>query len=86
MMNQPPKPTREYWWLCRDQTPDELAYFDWMFGGSIEGLNALQQSGMVHPYTCGNSDCRRETGGGVLRATQDGWVCDRCGYKQPISQ
>jgi hypothetical protein len=48
----------------------------------IEKLNKWQQSGMVHPYTCGGKkdgkDCRE-----VLAATENGWICPaNCGYTQ----
>ena len=46
---------------------------EWMFGSSVEARNALQNSGMVHPYTCDNPDCRA-----TLRAVEVGWVCDEC--------
>ena len=50
---------------------------EWMFGPSVEARNALQNCGLFHPYTCGNSDCRS-----TLRATEYGWICDKCGYTQ----
>lgn len=43
----------------------------------IESLNGFQHSGCWHPFTCGNSDCR-----GLLRAIEQGWICDFCGYTQ----
>lgn len=53
-----------------------------MFGPSIEARNALQRSGKVHPYTCGNDTCRQAHPDAVLRAVDAGWVCDWCGYEQ----
>lgn len=53
---------------------------DWMYGSSVEARNALQQSGRVHPYTCGNDACRE-----TLRAVEGGWVCDKCGYEQSLT-
>lgn len=55
---------------------------EWMFGKSVEARNALQNCGRVHPYTCGNNDCRKTTNQAPLRAVEDGWVCDHCGYTQ----
>lgn len=55
---------------------------EWMFGKSVEARNALQNCGRVHPYTCGNNDCRKATNQAPLRAVEDGWVCDHCGYTQ----
>jgi hypothetical protein len=58
---------------------------------TIAKLNAWQQSGMFHPFTCGGdrSDAAhqayaKEHGGdlGQLVATPNGWICPVCGYKQ----
>ena len=38
-------------------------------------LNKYQNEGLFHPYTCGN--CRE-----ILIATKDGWICNKCDYKQ----
>lgn len=46
----------------------------------ISALNAYQQAGYVHPFTCGttNPDCRAD-----LVATASGWICPMgCGYTQ----
>lgn len=69
-------------------TKDDL----WMFGPSVEARNALQQSRLVHPYTCGSGNrCddahtayAREHGGdyGQLVAVKGGWLCPVCGYTQ----
>ena len=56
----------------------------WMFGNSIEARNALQNCGKIHPYTCGNNDCRKATNQAPLRAIENGWICDHCGYTQKI--
>lgn len=73
-------------WLKNSQVPD------WMFGNSVEARNALQNSGQVHPYTCGNNRCdaahteyQKKNGGdfGQLVAVEGGWVCPVCGYNQP---
>ena len=58
----------------------------YLFDQSVEARNALQHSGKVHPYTCGNDECRHVTNQYPLRATTTGWVCDHCGYTQPLSQ
>ena len=57
---------------------------DWMFGNSVEARNALQKSGKVHPYTCGNYKCRTKTNQAALLATDDGWLCENCGYTQKL--
>lgn len=54
---------------------------EWMFGNSIEARNALQNCGKVHPYTCGDPDCRE-----VLRAVEGGWICEKCGYAQKLKK
>lgn len=58
---------------------------NWMFGPSVEARNALQKSGKVHPYTCGNDECRAATDGAPLLAVEDGWRCERCGYGQSLT-
>lgn len=58
---------------------------DWMFGDSVEARNALQNCGKVHPYTCGNDGCRKARPEAVLRAVEGGWICDHCGYTQPLT-
>ena len=45
----------------------------------VEALNAWQQRGDVHEYTCPYS---HDDGSRVLIATRDGWVCPSCGYRQ----
>lgn len=71
------------------KTPDAWASIfepipEWMFGHSVEARNALQNCGRMHPYTCGNNDCRKETNQAPLRAVEAGWVCDHCGYTQEL--
>ena len=39
----------------------------------VDGLNRWQHTDYVHPFTCGNSECRA-----VLVATEGGWVCHEC--------
>ncbi len=51
-------------------TPDQVA-----------SLNAYQQSGVMHPFTCGDTECRRVCSE-PLAARGDGWYCMRCGYTQ----
>ncbi len=43
----------------------------------VHALNAWQDFGMVHPFTCGTDGC-----GQSLIATNDGWVCPDCDYIQ----
>ena len=43
----------------------------------VESLNGYQEEGYFHPFTCGKDDCRQ-----TLVATEDGWVCPDCDYKQ----
>lgn len=53
--------------------------------GQVEALNAYQQSGRFHPFTCGNKkykDGIHLDGEGILVATSEGWVCPFCEYKQ----
>ena len=51
----------------------------------VESLNGFQASGVAHEFTCGNSTCRSSDGLSrrpALRAAEDGWHCDCCGYVQ----
>ena len=46
----------------------------------VDALNAYQQEGVGHPYTCGVNSWH-----GPLVATTDGWVCSKrseCLYRQ----
>lgn len=43
----------------------------------VEALNAWQTRGDVHPFTCGDALCRAD-----LVATESGWICRRCTYRQ----
>ncbi len=43
----------------------------------VASLNAYQEAGTGHPFTCGGQDCRE-----ILRAERDGWRCLRCDYRQ----
>ena len=49
-------------------TPEEVA-----------NLQAYQNAGIFHPFTCGNEKCRAD-----LVPTTNGWICPRdgCGYTQ----
>lgn len=38
----------------------------------VNSLNAYQDRGHFHPFTCGNNSDH------ILIATQDGWVCPKC--------
>lgn len=46
----------------------------------VEALNAYQQLGYVHEFTCPNE--HGEPGAYILRAAPDGWHCPRCDYAQ----
>lgn len=52
----------------------------------IDDLNNRQKSGKVHPYTCGGNrtDEKHLDGEGILIATEDGWMCPYCEYRQPF--
>jgi hypothetical protein len=54
-------------------TPDE-----------VKSLNEYQQAGAFHPFTCGGdrTDENHLDGEGLLVATEDGWICPYCDYKQ----
>lgn len=48
-----------------------------------DSLNGYQASGAGHPFTCGSDECPDGLAGReVLRAAEDGWHCDGCGYTQ----
>lgn len=66
---------------------------EWMFGKSVEARNALQKSGRVHPYTCGNNRndkahvdyaTENQLDNGTLLAVENGWLCPVCGYTQKL--
>lgn len=50
----------------------------------IKALNLYQKSNLLHPYTCGGNrkDTNHIDGEGILVATENGWVCPYCDYKQ----
>ena len=50
----------------------------------VESLNAYQQARMYHPFTCGGdrTDDKHLDGEGLLVATEEGWVCSYCEYRQ----
>jgi len=58
----------------------------------IESLNIFQVNGMFHPFTCGGNRGdeahkqyardHNQSDWGILVATEDGWICPVCGYKQ----
>lgn len=43
----------------------------------VKALNAYQETGVFHPFTCGIDSRHRD-----LVATPDGWICPDCFYKQ----
>lgn len=50
----------------------------------VASLNEYQKSGTFHPFTCGGNrtDEHHLDGEGILVATEDGWICPYCDYKQ----
>lgn len=51
----------------------------------VDSLNRYQSDGRFHPFTCGNRKDIQKThadGEGILVATEDGWICPYCDYKQ----
>lgn len=51
----------------------------------VDALNAYQNAGRMHPFTCPNrgDGLHRVTADlGALVATVDGWVCPDCDYTQ----
>lgn len=50
----------------------------------VVSLNAYQKSGVFHPFTCegDRTDEKHLDGEGLLVATEDGWVCPYCDYRQ----
>lgn len=51
----------------------------------VATLNEFQSLGNFHPYTCGSghrTDAAHLDGEGVLQATETGWECPYCDYKQ----
>jgi hypothetical protein len=58
---------------------------------TVDALNAFQDRGLLHPFTCGGNRCddahkayAAEHGGdyGQLVATPNGWKCPVCDYRQ----
>ena len=47
----------------------------------VKNLNIYQKAGRFHPFTCANRDENHEHDD-VLVATNEGWICPICGYKQ----
>lgn len=43
----------------------------------VRALNHWQHARHVHPFTCGNDSGHR-----VLLATEQGWACEDCDYRQ----
>lgn len=50
----------------------------------VESLNDYQKSRAIHPFTCGGNrtDEHHLDREGLLVATEDGWVCPYCNYRQ----
>lgn len=51
----------------------------------VAALNRFQNYYWTHPFTCGSgrrTDSDHLDGEGALVATNDGWICPYCDYKQ----
>jgi hypothetical protein len=50
----------------------------------VEALQLYQDSGIFHPFTCGNRDDHPVVHGdkGILIPTVRGWICQFCDYTQ----
>jgi hypothetical protein len=50
----------------------------------VESLNAYQNYGLVHPFTCGGDRTNENhlDGEGILVATEAGWHCPYCKFRQ----
>lgn len=48
----------------------------------VESINAFQQAGIMHPFTCGNDGCRARNNSPELVASRSGLRCEHCGYTQ----
>lgn len=50
----------------------------------VESLNAYQKSNAFHPFTCGGdrTDEKHLDGEGLLVATEEGFSCPYCEYRQ----
>lgn len=50
----------------------------------VESLNDYQKAGIFHPFTCGGNrtDKNHLDGEGLLVATEAGWYCPYCDFKQ----
>lgn len=62
-----------------------MAIFEKVFTPKeVDSLNAYQQSGAFHPFTCGGdrTDEDHLDKEGRLVATEYGWHCPYCDYKQ----
>ena len=49
----------------------------------VHSLNDYQNSGVMHPFTCGSGHrTEHPDGEGILVATTKGWVCPYCDFRQ----
>ena len=50
----------------------------------VDALNFFQRDGLMHPFTCGNrGDAPHpQNEQNALVATETGWTCPHCDYKQ----
>ncbi len=57
----------------------EAPFTEWQ----VKSLNAFQEHGTFHPFTCGNDNCPHpKYEHSVLYAQEDGWHCPNCDYTQ----
>jgi hypothetical protein len=54
---------------------------------TVDALNAYQAEAPMHPFTCPHRDAGhpvlvQDRDRGVLTATEKGWVCQDCDYRQ----
>lgn len=54
----------------------------------VDALNNHQKRDDFHPFTCGykRTDEKHSDGEGVLQATEIGWICPYCEYRQPFGE
>lgn len=48
----------------------------------VKSINEFQQAGVMHPFTCGDDDCRARHVDSELVADTSGLKCPHCGYTQ----
>lgn len=48
----------------------------------VNSINEFQEAGVVHPFTCGDDECRAKNSSAVLVADEGGLKCPCCPYTQ----